>query len=80
MSDEGCDGVKVKVGGGCCCVVLIASAIMVGCSFGVLDPTQFALDYDTVNFQIADGFFTPADDTSSAWATSSSSSRTLCRR
>lgn len=55
MSDEGCDGVKVKVGGGCCCVVLIASAIMVGCSFGVLDPTQFALDYDTVNFQIADG-------------------------
>ena len=54
-SDDGCDGVKVKVGGCCCCTVLIASAIMVGCSFGVLDPTQFALDYDTVNFQIADG-------------------------
>ena len=29
-------------------LVLIASAIMLGCSFGVLDPTQFALDYDTV--------------------------------
>ena len=54
-NDDGCDGVKVKVGGCCCCTVLIASAIMVGCSFGVLDPTQFALDYDTVNFQIADG-------------------------
>jgi regulator of protease activity HflC (stomatin/prohibitin superfamily) len=46
------EGVKLKVGGGCCCAVLIASAIMLGCSFGVLDPTQFALDYDTVNFQI----------------------------
>ena len=45
---------KMMVGGGCFCMVLIASAIMVGCSFGVLDPTQFALDYDTVNFQIAD--------------------------
>ena len=40
--------VKAKVGGGCSCVVLIASAIMLGCSFGVLDPTQIALDYDTV--------------------------------
>ena len=45
MSD---DNVKAKVGGGCFCVVLIASAIMLGCSFGVLDPTQIALDYDTV--------------------------------
>ena len=48
MSD---DNVKAKVGGGCFCVVLIASAIMLGCSFGVLDPTQIALDYDTVHAQ-----------------------------
>ena len=48
MSD---DNVKAKVGGGCFCVVLIASAIMLGCSFGVLDPTQIALDYDTVRTQ-----------------------------
>tara|TARA_B110001452_G_scaffold31197_1_gene24448 strand:- start:3147 stop:3338 length:192 start_codon:yes stop_codon:yes gene_type:complete len=43
--------VKAKVGGGCFCVVLIASAIMLGCSFGVLDPTQIALDHDTVRAQ-----------------------------
>ena len=55
MARDDDDGLKMKVGVGCCCMVLIASAIMVGCSFGVLDPTQFALDYDTVNFQIADG-------------------------
>jgi len=54
FDDDDCGSVKMMVGGGCFCMVLIASAIMVGCSFGVLDPTQFALDYDTVNFQIAD--------------------------
>ena len=46
--DDDDNNVKAKVGGGCFCVVLIASAIMLGCSFGVLDPTQIALDYDTV--------------------------------
>eukprot|EP00908_Phaeocystis_cordata_P026529 Transcript_9009.p1 GENE.Transcript_9009~~Transcript_9009.p1 ORF type:complete len:368 (+),score=181.81 Transcript_9009:506-1609(+) len=50
----GDDKTKPIACGSCCCLVLIASSIMLGCSFGVLDPTQFALDYDTVNFQIND--------------------------
>ena len=45
----GDDMTKPIACGSCCCLVLIASSIMLGCSFGVLDPTQFALDYDTVS-------------------------------
>ena len=43
---------KFVAGGGCFCALLIAGAIMIGCSFGVLGPTDMGLDYDSINIRI----------------------------